>query len=155
MTTQEISAIVMRYPQERRFALAAMQDMQRVFSYIPRDGLELLAAHLCCPVAELYSMVTFYKALSLRPRGKHIIKLCNGTACHIRGAVNLKQLVGDFLGIEAGETTQDGQFTLEIVNCLGACASSPVIMIDDTFYGNVTAEQIPEILGTYREGEAK
>ena len=89
MANQEISGIVMKYPQERRFALAAMQDMQRSLSYIPREGLELLAEHLRCPVAELYSMATFYKALSLRPRGKHIIKLCNGTACHIRGSVNL------------------------------------------------------------------
>lgn len=153
MANQEISGIVMKYPQERRFALAAMQDMQRTLSYIPREGLELLAEHLRCPVAELYSMATFYKALSLRPRGKHIIKLCNGTACHIRGSVNLKKCVSEILGIEAGETTPDGLFTLEIVNCLGACASSPVILIDDTFYGNVTAEQVPGILSAYCEKE--
>lgn len=153
MANQEISGIVMKYPQERRFALAAMQDMQRALSYIPREGLELLAEHLQCPMAELYSMATFYKALSLRPRGKHIIKLCNGTACHIRGSVNLRNCVSEILGIEAGETTPDGLFTLEIVNCLGACASSPVILIDDTFYGNVTTEQVPEILSAYGEKE--
>lgn len=154
MTREQIAETISAYPKERRFALAAMQDMQRRFSYVPQEGLEMLAVHLDCPAAELYSMATFYKALSLVPRGKHIIKLCNGTACHIRGAASLRDRVEFLLGIKDGETTADETFTLEVVNCLGACASGPVLMIDDTFYGNVTAEKLPGILASYQGKEA-
>ena len=118
MADKILKEIIDRYPRERRYALAVMQDMQRHYSYIPREGLELLAGHVGCKVAELYSMATFYKALSLKPRGKHIIKLCNGTACHIRGSVNLINGINRELGIAPGETTEDGEFTLELVNCL-------------------------------------
>lgn len=154
MDEMEIRKIINRYPRERRFALAAMQDMQKNFSYIPREGLEFLAVHMGCKVAELYSMATFYKALSLKPRGKHIIKLCNGTACHIRGSSNLINGVQRVLGIGAGETTEDGEFTLELVNCLGSCALAPVMVVDEKYYGKVTLEQLPAILEEYRK-EAK
>ena len=89
VSDEEVIQIVQSYPAERRYALAAMQDMQHAFNYIPEKGLHCLAKHLNCGVAQLYSMATFYKALSLKPKGKHIIKICNGTACHIRGSVNL------------------------------------------------------------------
>jgi len=87
--TLKITEIIEGYPADQRFALAAMQDMQHAFNYIPEEGLELLSAYLGCSKAQLYSMATFYKALSLKPKGKHIIKVCNGTACHIRGSMNL------------------------------------------------------------------
>lgn len=149
---KEIQKIIKKYPQERRYALAVMQDMQKAFSFIPREGLELLAEYVGCKTAELYSMATFYKALSLKPRGKHIIKLCNGTACHIRGSVNLINGINRELGIGAGETTEDGEFTLELVNCLGSCALAPVMVIDEKYYGKVTLEKLPEILNEYRKG---
>lgn len=151
MAEQDIRKIIGNYPQERRFALAAMQDMQRNLNYIPREGLELLAEHIGCKVVELYSMATFYKALSLKPRGKHIIKVCNGTACHIRGSVSVRDAVCRELGIQPGETTADGLFTVEIVNCLGACASAPVMNIDDTIYGNMSLDKISEVLDIYRK----
>ena len=154
MADKILKEIVGRYPKERRYALAVMQDMQRQFSYIPREGLELLAEYVDCKVAELYSMATFYKALSLKPRGKHIIKLCNGTACHIRGSVNLINGIRRELGIAPGETTEDGEFTLELVNCLGSCALAPVMVVDETYYGKMTLEKLPSILGEYRK-EAK
>jgi len=151
----EVRKIVSAYPHERRFALAAMQDMQRNLSYIPREGLELLAEHIGCKVVELYSMATFYKALSLKPRGKHIIKLCNGTACHIRGSISLRDAVCKELGINPGDTTEDGLFTLEMVNCLGACASAPVLMVDETFYGGMTVDRVAEVLNSYKEAEVQ
>ena len=92
VSEDEIIRIVQSYPAERRYALAAMQDMQHAFNYIPKLGLTRLAEHLNCGVAQLYSMTTFYKALSLKPKGKHIIKICNGTACHIRGSVKAAAL---------------------------------------------------------------
>lgn len=113
--------------------------------------MEALANYLGCPMSSLYAMATFYKALSLKPKGRHIIKLCDGTACHIRGSANLLSGIERLLGIQAGETSADGQFSLELVNCLGSCALAPVMVVDDTYYGKVTMERLPEILAQYRE----
>lgn len=151
---EQIKSLFNAYPQERRYALAVMQDMQREYSYVPREGLEALAEYLDCPISGLYSMATFYKALSLKPKGKHIIKVCDGTACHIRGSVNLINSIHRALGIRPGETTADGEFSLELVNCLGSCALAPVMVIDKTYYGKVTMDSLSGILDTVREGAA-
>ena len=149
ITMELINEILHHYPCEQHYSLAIMQDMQREFNYIPREGLEALSSYLDCPLSSLYSMATFYKALSLKPKGKHIIKLCDGTACHIRGSVNLRSAVERKLGIGDGETTEDGQFSLELVNCLGSCALAPVMVVDETYYGKVTIEKLSEILDSY------
>ena len=152
---QGIADILHSYPAQQRYSLAILQDMQRRFNYIPREGMEALAEYLDCPLSSLYAMATFYKALNLKPKGRHIIKLCDGTACHIRGSVNLVGGVERLLGIQAGETSADGQFSLELVNCLGSCALAPVMVVDDTYYGKVTMERLPEILARYRkEGQS-
>ena len=148
---EKINEIIHNYPAEQRYSLAIMQDMQRQFNYIPREGMEALAEYLGCALSVLYSMATFYKALSLKPKGKHIIKLCDGTACHIRGSMTLKEGVTRALGIDDGETTEDGMFSLELVNCLGSCALAPVMVIDDVYYGKMTIEKLPEVLNKYRE----
>ena len=148
---QTITDILHNYPAQQRYSLAMLQDMQRHFNYIPREGMEALANYLGCPMSSLYAMATFYKALSLKPKGRHIIKLCDGTACHIRGSANLLSGIERLLGIQAGETSADGQFSLELVNCLGSCALAPVMVVDDTYYGKVTMERLPEILAQYRE----
>lgn len=146
-----IEEIIHNYPAEQRYSLAIMQDMQRQFNYIPRDGMEALAEYLGCALSVLYSMATFYKALSLKPKGKHIIKLCDGTACHIRGSMTLKEGVTRALGIDDGETTEDGLFSLELVNCLGSCALAPVMVVDDVYYGKMTMEKLPEVIEQYRK----
>lgn len=148
---EDIQAILQAYPPEQRFSLAMLQDMQHKFNYIPREGMEALAVYLGCPLSSLYAMATFYKALSLKPKGRHIIKLCDGTACHIRGSTTLVDGVRRLLGIDAGETSEDGQFSLELVNCLGSCALAPVMVIDETYYGKVTLEKLPGILAQYQE----
>lgn len=150
-TKEEIQAVIDRYPCSQQYALAAMQDMQRQFGFLPREGLEALSRHLNCPFSQLYSMATFYKAFSLKPKGKHVIKLCDGTACHIRGGSILLDGVERALGIRPGETTADGLFSLQLVNCLGSCAIAPVLLIDDTFYGRMTLEKLPGVLNSYRE----
>jgi len=155
VSKEQIDSILHHYPREQRHSLAIMQDMQREFNYIPREGLEALSAYLECPLSSIYSMATFYKALSLKPKGKHIIKLCDGTACHIRGSKNLAGSVQRLLGIGDGETTEDGLFSLELVNCLGSCALAPVMVVDETYYGKVSMEQLPVILNSYREGVAE
>lgn len=148
---EKINEIIHNYPAEQRYSLAIMQDMQRQFNYIPREGMEALAEYLGCALSVLYSMATFYKALSLKPKGKHIIKLCDGTACHIRGSMTLKEGVTRALGIDDGETTEDGMFSLELVNCLGSCALAPVMVVDDVYYGRMTIEKVPEVLNKYKE----
>ena len=151
ISMEEISGILRQYPREQRYCLAIMQDMQRRYNYIPREGMEALSDYLGCPLSVLYSMATFYKALSLKPKGKHIIKLCDGTACHIRGASPLQDGILRLLGIGEGETTPDGLFSLELVNCLGSCALAPVMVVDETYYGKMTLEKLPAILEQYRE----
>ena len=153
-TQDQILSILQLYPKEQRYSLAVMQDMQRVIGYVPKEGLEKLSEYLSCPLADLYAMATFYKALSLKPKGKHIIKICDGTACHIRGSVNLIDAIQRALGIGPDETTEDMEFSLELVNCLGACAISPVMVVDGEYHGQVTMESLPGILQGIREGMA-
>ena len=155
ISDQDLSLLLDAYPKDRRYALAVMQDMQRRYNYIPGEGLKALAGHFDCPLAELYAMATFYKALSLKPKGKHIIKVCDGTACHIRGSVNLLSGIRSALGIGPDETTGDGCFSLELVNCLGSCALAPVMVVDKKYYGKVTLESLPGIFNALREGAAE
>lgn len=151
----DINEILSRYPAEPRYALAAMQDMQRAFRHVPREGLAALGAYVGRSQVQMYSMASFYKALSLKPKGRHVIKLCDGTACHIRGAVNLIGGIERELGIKPDETTEDGAFSLELVNCLGACALAPVMVIDDAYYGKVSLDKLPGILNSCRNEDCR
>ena len=152
--SEQIQSILEKYPKEQRYSLAVMQDMQRIFGFVPKEGLEKLSAYLDCPLMDLYSMATFFKALSLKPKGKHIIRVCDGTACHVRGSVNLIGAIQRALGIGPDETTEDRAFSLELVNCVGACALSPVMVIDGKYYGKVTMESLPDVFQSVREGAA-
>ena len=153
--TSKIKAIIESYPADRRFALAAMQDMQHAFNYIPEEGIGTLSEYLGCSQAQLFSMATFYKARSLTPKGEHMIKICNGTACHLRGSMNLKTELKRDLGIEPGETTEDGKFSVELVNCLGSCALAPVMVVDGIYHNKLRVEQIPGIIERYSAANAK
>ena len=150
--SQRVEEIVKSFPKDRRFALAALQSMQHEFNYVPRYGLEYLSEHLECYESELYAMSSFYKAFSLKPKGKHIIKICDGTACHIRGGTNLVLGLERELGIKPGETTKDGEFSVELVNCVGSCALAPVMVINENYHNRVSMDQIPGILDLYRTG---
>ena len=150
-----IREIVAGYPAEKRFSLAVLQDIQREFNYIPEESLPLIKEHLGVREGQLYALATFYKALSLTPKGKHIIRLCDGTACHMRGANNLVGEIQRCLGIGPGERTPDGQFSLELVNCVGACALAPVLIVDETYYSKVSMEGVSGILAAYQPGGEK
>ena len=154
ISREQLLGVLENYPKERRYSLAVMQDMQRLFGYVPREGLEKLSEYLDCPLMELYSMATFFKALSLKPKGKHIIKVCDGTACHVRGSVNLIDAIQRALGIGPDETTEDRVFYLELVNCVGACALAPVMVIDGKYYGKLSTEALPGVFQAIREGAA-
>jgi len=151
---QRIDEIIARYDRDPNHALAAMQDMQDAFNYVPREGLEALSRYFARPVGQLYALTTFYKALSLEPKGRHIVKICAGTTCHIRGGENIGAGVTRELGIKPGETSADGEVSFEEVHCVGACALAPVVIVDDELHGHVTLEQLPEILACCHAGSA-
>ena len=148
---KKLKNIVENYKPEKRFTLTILQDIQNKFSFIPKEAICYISEYLNVPVSEIYSMATFYKALSLIPKGRYIIKVCNGTACHIRGSNTLIDEVTDILKIKPGETTSDGLFSVEIVNCLGACALAPVMVIDNKYYGAMTKEKVVEVINEYKE----
>ena len=153
MESKDIGRLVKAYPREKQHSLAILQDIQRKFGYIPKEGIEITAEHLGVKTAMLYAMATFYRALSLKPRGKHTIKVCDGTACHIRGSSVLLNTLERTLGIKPGEMTRDGLFSIETVNCLGACAIAPVMVVDEQYFSRVKPDMVGEILAKYREAK--
>lgn len=138
--------IINSYPKEKRYTLAILQDIQREHGYIPKEYMEYTSEYLNLPLSDVYSIATFYKSLSLKPKGKYVIKVCNGTACHIRDSISILKELQDILGIESGETTEDGLFSLEIVNCIGACALAPVMLINNKYYGAMTKEKVKTVI---------
>jgi NADH-quinone oxidoreductase subunit E len=128
-----------------------LQDLQDIYSYLPREVLEEVAVVLELPMAKVYHIATFFKAFSLLPRGKHVVQVCTGTACHVKGAYRVLERLSDVLGIPAGKTTKDLQFTLETVNCVGACALGPVVIVDEKYYGHMTPSRVDDLVKEYRE----
>ncbi|TYP47446.1 NADH-quinone oxidoreductase subunit NuoE [Thermosediminibacter litoriperuensis] len=145
----QVKSILDRYPRERRFLLAILQDIQKTYNYLPREALNEVRDYLGIPLSSLYSMATFYKALSLKPKGTYVIKVCDGTACHIRGSMDLIDEIRKLLSVSPGEVTKDGRFSLETVNCVGSCALAPVMVINDKYYGNLKPAMVKEILAGY------
>jgi len=144
--TRTIKDILNHYPPEQRYSLAVLQEVQKEYGYISPNNLLAISSHLGVPISEIFSIATFYKALSLDKKGKCIIKVCDGTACHIRGSVNVLEEIKRALKIKEGETTPDGLFSIEIVNCVGSCAMAPVVICDKEYFGNVKTGTASEII---------
>lgn len=144
-----VDEILNNHPREQRFTLAILQDIQKKYKYIPREALDKVSEYLNVPLSKLYGMATFYKALSLVPKGENIITVCDGTACHVRASSVILEELEKYLQIMPGETTEDGKFSLQTVNCLGSCAIAPVMVVNDNYYGKVTPNIIPDILKQY------
>lgn len=123
-----------------------LQDVQEALGFIPQDVMTTVSRELGVPLIEVSRVTNFYKAFSLKPRGRHIITVCMGTACHVRGAVRMLDEVKGQLGLEPGETTEDGMFTLERVNCLGACALGPVVVLDGRYHGKMTPNKLRKLV---------
>ncbi len=133
--------------------LSILEAIQQKWRYLPEEALRVVAQELQIPLSRVYGVATFYGAFSLEPKGKHLISVCHGTACHVRGAGQLTERLEKALGVKEGETTEDGLFTLESVRCLGCCSLSPVISIDGTTYGRVKPEQVLEIVAQWKGGK--
>ncbi len=127
--------------------VALLQDIQKAYRYLPREALEIAAEQLDIPISQFYSLATFYKSFNLEPRGKHEVHVCTGTACHVRGADRILERLSLSLGIEPGETTKDGAYTLDTVNCVGACALGPLVTIDGQYHGQLTPVKVEKLLG--------
>ena len=128
-----------------------LQEINSEYGYLPESSIRRVAERLEIPLSHVYSVATFYKALSLEPRGKHLISVCLGTACHVRGAGRILEKLERDLHIKTGETTKDFSFTLETVNCLGACALGPVVVIDGEYFGQMTSSKVESMIKKYQK----
>jgi len=133
--------------------IEVLQDVQETFGYISEEAMTAVSKELGVPVIEVYRVANYYKAFSLAPRGRHVITVCMGTACHVRGAPRMLDEVRGQLGIEPGQTTSDGMFTLERVNCLGACALGPIVVMDGKYHRNMTPNKLRKLVQSVRETE--
>jgi len=150
MTPKEIDKIIERYDRRESAILAILQDIQAKERYLPREVLEHVGEQLRIPLNRIYRIATFYRAFSLKPRGRHEICVCMGTACHVRGAQRIADQMNLQLGIRPGETTEDRNFTLETVNCLGVCAAGPVVAIDGQYFGKMSPGKVEGTLKKFR-----
>jgi NADH-quinone oxidoreductase subunit E len=142
----EIYDIVSREAESDSSLIAVLESIQARYRYLPPEALILAAERLGVPLAQAYSVATFYHAFSLRPKGKHCLHVCMGTACHVRGSPQVLDRLQTKLGIKAGGTTRDRTFTLETVNCLGACALGPIVVTDGEYSGQMTAQKADALL---------
>lgn len=142
----QLIEIINKYRNEKNALIPLLQDVSRLYNYLPKEALKKIAEELSIPLTQVYSVVTFYKAFSLKPRGKQHICVCMGTACHVRGAPKILEKFEQELKIKAGETTPNMEYTLDTVNCLGACALGPLVTIDDQYHGKMTNTNVEKVL---------
>ncbi|MCJ7670054.1 MAG: NAD(P)H-dependent oxidoreductase subunit E [Dehalococcoidia bacterium] len=143
---ETIATIVSQYRGDRDSLISILQDVQSIDHYLSEDALRAVASQLKLPLIQVYAVATFFKAFSLKPRGEHMVTVCLGTACHVRGARAVLDEAKRQLGIEPGNNTDDMRFTLETVNCLGACALGPIMVIDGKYHGQMSPRKAKKIL---------
>ncbi|HEX2982083.1 MAG TPA: NADH-quinone oxidoreductase subunit NuoE [Ignavibacteriales bacterium] len=136
-------------PKDKSSLIPLLQDVQHVYGYLPEAALQDIAFFVDLPLSRVYGVATFYNQFRLKPLGKNVIRVCRGTACHVKNSANILLSLETELKIKAGETTRDKNFTLETVACIGACSIAPVININNDYYGRVTIKEIPKILKKY------
>ena len=143
---EKVETIIGAYNASRDSLISILQDIQSEYHYLPEDALRAVASQLELPLIRVYGVATFFKAFSLKPRGEHIVSVCLGTACHVRGAPAVLDQVKRQLYIEPGETSEDMRFTLETVNCLGACALGPIVTVDGKYHGQMGPGKVKKVL---------
>ena len=148
ITENEIKAIVDKYSMRYGGLITILHEIQNVYGYLPEEALRLVAEATGRSLVDVYGVATFYHSFSLKPRGKRHMCICVGTACHVRGAPAVVKEFEGQLGIEAGETTSDGEYSLEQKSCLGACALGPIVMVDDAYHSNMKPAAIGKLLAS-------
>lgn len=153
---QAMSEILGKYPQgERRWLIPILQDTQEHFGYLPEEAICRVSDHLRVPTSKIYGVATFYNQFRLVAPGKYVVRICRGTACHVKGSALLLEKLVQELKIQPGQTTRDGLFSIETVACIGACSIAPVVAVNDEFHGRVEPKEVPRILSQYRKLEEK
>jgi NADH-quinone oxidoreductase subunit E len=146
---EKIGQVLEKYQRDKSALIDILHDTQSAIGYLPKEALEEIHAGLDVPLSRVYSVATFFKAFSLTPRGRHIINVCMGTACHVRGSDKVLEEIEKELGIKTGDNTDDLRFTLETVNCVGACALGPMVIIGEDYHGEMTPEKVGGVLKNY------
>ncbi|MBW1615203.1 MAG: NAD(P)H-dependent oxidoreductase subunit E [Deltaproteobacteria bacterium] len=141
-----INEILQKYPAASEYLIFLLQDIQEAYGYISGENMEIVCEHINVPISRAYSVATFYKSFRLEPKGEHEIKVCLGTACHLKGGGRLAEELQRRIGVEPGCTSKDMRYTLETVNCVGACALSPVMIVDEKYHPNTNAKKIGKVL---------
>jgi NADH-quinone oxidoreductase subunit E len=150
-TTQpKVKTILARYQRDPGMLVSILQDVQAEYNYLPKEALVHVGEGLDIPLSQVYGVASFFKAFSLKPRGRHLVNVCLGTACHVRGAVRVLDEIERQLGVKSGETTGDLRYTLETVNCVGACALGPIVVIDGSYSGQMTTGKVKPLLESYK-----
>jgi NADH-quinone oxidoreductase subunit E len=148
-----LDSILERHGRDPANVIAILQDIQAEANWLPEDALRTVCTELGIPPSKMMALATFYKAFSLQPRGKHIVQVCLGTACHVRGAVRILESVERELGIEGGQTDEALQWTLETVGCLGACALGPIVVVDGEYHGQMTSAKASRLLQRIKKAD--
>jgi NADH-quinone oxidoreductase subunit E len=146
---KSVKDIIKKYGGDKTSMIAILQDVQEEYRYLPKESLSSISKQMDVPLTRIYEIATFYNAFSLKPRGKNLIEVCAGTACHVQGAARLMDRMERDLAIKCGETTKDKMFSLEEVRCLGCCSLAPVVRISGNIHPNLTQDEIPKILKNY------
>ena len=155
MNSTDISKIMEKHTEDRGRLIAVLEEIQAKYGYLTEESLRIVSKEIGRSLVDVYSVATFYRSFSLKPRGKHLIYACLGTACHVRGAPRIVEEFERQLGIKSGQTTTDMEFTLETVNCLGACALGPVVVIDGHYFSKVRKSKVSQLLDDARNGLGK
>lgn len=146
MDLEKLDEIIDSYVAQEGVLIQLLLDVQSELNWIPKEAIKQISDKLQIPVSQIYRVASFYKTMSLTPRGKHVVSVCLGTACHVRGGPKIMDRAKEILGINAGGTTPDMKFTLERVNCLGCCALGPVVVVDGEYHGHLSLGQVKDIL---------
>lgn len=152
--TEQIKSFVDNYNCEKSALIAILQDIQDEYNHLPQKALNIVSRMLKVPLADILSVGTFYSGFSLEPKGDHVVTVCLGTACHVRGGPKILREFEQKLGVEAGHTTEDRQFSLETVACLGCCAIGPVVVVDNDYHAQTSIRKVDGIIKKYREKES-
>jgi NADH-quinone oxidoreductase subunit E len=151
---RQLAPVFDKFGPKQEYLIPLLQAVQAELIYLPAEAIERVSEYVSVPLSAVYGVVTFYTQFHLDPQGKHKIKICQGTACHVRGAKALSDAVQGKIGIESGETTEDGEFSVERVACIGSCALAPAMIADDKIHGPMTPDKVGKLLDQISEGQA-
>lgn len=147
---ESVRDVTKKFKDMKGALIPVLHEVQKLFGYLPEGALQIVSQEMDIPMSEIYGVSTFYSQFTLEPKGEHIIKVCLGTACYVKGAQDILERFANVLDVEVGKTTKDGKFTLEAARCLGACGLAPVLMVDDKVFGRLIPDDVIRIIEEYK-----